>query len=256
MTTALIGCSGFVGSTLLRQAPFDALFHSKNIDEIRGREFDFVACAGAPAEKWKANLAPDADLANLERLLAAVETARIERILLISTVDVYPSPVGVDEATVVGDAEGHSYGRHRLALERRLAARFPTTVLRLPGLFGTGLRKNVVYDFLHRNQLERISPDGVYQFYPLSRLWSDATTSLAHDLPLVNLVTEPVSVREVAHVAFGFEFENPAVSAATRYDVWSRHAALFGGSDRYLLDRSEVLAQLRVFAEAEGWKRP
>ena len=50
--TALIGNTGFVGGNLLRQQPFDALFNSKNIDDIAGRSFDLVVCAGVRAEKW------------------------------------------------------------------------------------------------------------------------------------------------------------------------------------------------------------
>jgi hypothetical protein len=47
---ALIGYSGFVGSTLLKQRHFDSLFRSTNIDEIVGKTFDMVVCAGAPAQ--------------------------------------------------------------------------------------------------------------------------------------------------------------------------------------------------------------
>ena len=59
-STALIGYTGFVGSNLLRQRPFDACFNSSNIDQIAGRSFDLVVCCGARAEKWKANADPEA----------------------------------------------------------------------------------------------------------------------------------------------------------------------------------------------------
>ena len=49
MTDALIGHSGFVGSSLLRQRPFEARFRSTDIAEARGRTCDLVVCAGAPA---------------------------------------------------------------------------------------------------------------------------------------------------------------------------------------------------------------
>lgn len=61
MTNALIGYSGFVGSTLLKQAQFSALFRSTNIHEIENGEFDIVVCAGAPAQKWIANRDPADD---------------------------------------------------------------------------------------------------------------------------------------------------------------------------------------------------
>ncbi len=51
MTSALIGFSGFVGSTLLKQAYFESLYRSTNIGEIEGQSFNTVVCAGAPAQK-------------------------------------------------------------------------------------------------------------------------------------------------------------------------------------------------------------
>ena len=61
MTQALIGYSGFVGSTLFKQHAFESLFRSTNIGEINGQIFDTVVCAGAPAQKWIANRDPEAD---------------------------------------------------------------------------------------------------------------------------------------------------------------------------------------------------
>ena len=42
MKSALIGYTGFVGSTLLRQRPFDEQYNSKNIREIAGQQFDLI----------------------------------------------------------------------------------------------------------------------------------------------------------------------------------------------------------------------
>ena len=70
MTDALIGYSGFVGGTLLRQRAFEARYRSTNIGSIAGGEFELVVCAGAPAQKWIANRDPEAD-----RLKAEIETA-------------------------------------------------------------------------------------------------------------------------------------------------------------------------------------
>src|SRR5215469_11814811 len=97
MTAALIGYTGFVGGNLLRQRPVDALFNSANIDQINGRSFDLVVCAGARAEKWKANADPERDLNDIERLTRALEHVETQKLVLISTVDVFADPVGVDE---------------------------------------------------------------------------------------------------------------------------------------------------------------
>lgn len=245
--SALVGSTGFVGGELQLQTSFDEGFHSTDIETIRGRSYDLLVCAGAPAEKWKANREPERDRESLARLMSCLADVRATRAVLISTADVYPVPAGVDERTPVDPAAGHPYGRHRYELERFFMDRFDTLVLRLPGLWGRGIKKNVIYDFLHGNALDAICPDSVYQFYPLMRLWADINTCWAHGLTLVNTATEPVSVRDVAREAFGTDFVNPKATSAARYDLHTVHAAAFGRSGPYLMTRREVLDGIRDF---------
>ncbi|HEY1380668.1 MAG TPA: hypothetical protein VGF55_27955, partial [Gemmataceae bacterium] len=141
---------------------------------------------------------------------------------------------------------------HRLMLERTAAEHFPRVlIVRLPGLFGPGLKKNAVYDLLHDNEVHKIHSGGVFQFYNLDRLWRDVQTADASGLALVNFATEPVSVRDVAREAFGREFANDTGQPPARYDMRSRHAARFGGRGGYLYSRGQVLAELRQFVERE-----
>lgn len=245
MSTALIGYTGFVGGTLLRQHRFDALFNSKNIDQIAGQRFDSIVCAGAPAEKWKANENPEADWRALERLTKQLCQAEAERLILISTVDVYSQPTEVTEADEPAGAT--PYGAHRHALEKTLAERFPTLVVRLPALFGTGLKKNAVYDLLNGNQVDRIDSRACYQFYGLERLWADIKTADCAGLELVNFATEPVSIGEVVREAFGGDFQNEVSATPARYDIRTQHSHLFGGTGGYIESRLEVLEGLRRF---------
>jgi nucleoside-diphosphate-sugar epimerase len=250
-TAALVGYSGFVGGNLLAQRPFDAQFNSSNIDEIAGRSFELIVCAGAPAEKWKANADPERDLANIERLASSLARANTRRMILISTVDVFGHPVGVDEQSPVPTDGLHAYGRNRRLLEERLASRFETIVIRLPGLYGPGLKKNIIFDFLHHNDVHKVDSRGVFQFYDVSRLWRDVETAMAHGLSLVHLPTEPVSVADIARVAFGMEFDNRVVAEPARYDVRTRHAALFGGSGSYIATTTQTLDGIAAFAARE-----
>jgi hypothetical protein len=120
-------------------------------------------------------------------------------------------------------------------------------VLRLPGLFGPGLKKNAIFDLLNGNQTDKIHPDGAYQFYNLNRLWSDIRTALAAELAVVNLATEPVSMREVGRAAFDFEFGESPKGLAPNYDMRTNHAAVFGGRDGYLETKLQVLAGIAAF---------
>jgi nucleoside-diphosphate-sugar epimerase len=255
MASALIGHTGLVGGTLARRRRFDECYNSATIEQIAGRSFDLVVCAGAPAEKWKANREPAADRRNLDRLWTNLKGARAGKVVLISTIDVYARPVGVAEEDDVDAEAATPYGRHRHELERRVADHFDVLVIRLPGLFGAGLKKNVIYDFLHDNNLDQVDRRSVYQFYPLARLWPDIEAALRGGLRLVNFATEPVSVGEVARDGFGFTFDHELAGEPARYDFRTRHDRLFGGSGGYLLSRSQVLEELRSFVAADREER-
>jgi hypothetical protein len=72
----------------------------------------------------------------------------------VSTTDVYPVPVGVDESTVIEPAYSGACGERRLEFERKVAARFAATdVLRLPEAFGSDMRRSVLDDLIRRRDL-------------------------------------------------------------------------------------------------------
>lgn len=248
--SALIGHTGFVGGNLLRQRPFDDLFRSTDINEIAGRRYDLLVCAGAPAEKWKANEDPAADRAALARLTDPLRTVRARKAILVSTIDVYPQPAGVNEDSPIEPAQENAYGTNRLALERFFQERFDTLVVRLPALFGDGLKKNALYDLLNGNMVEAIHSDGVFQFYGLGTLWADLERFLAVGVEVVNVATEPVRVGEAAREALGIAFSNDNGRPPARYDFRTKHDGLLGGCGGYLQRRGEVLAAMKAWADA------
>ncbi|CAB3725017.1 hypothetical protein LMG26690_04258 [Achromobacter animicus] len=252
MNNALIGYSGFVGSTLLKQASFDARFRSTNIAAIEGQSFDTVVCAGAPAQKWIANREPEADLQKIEGLIAHLKTIRCETFVLISTVDVFKEPIAVDEATPVVESGLHAYGLHRRLLEKFVEQHFPAhLIVRLPGLVGPGLRKNVVYDFLNTNNLHAIESRGVFQFYPMVNLWYDIQTALKAGLKLLHLTAEPVSVAKVSKEGFGKLFDQELPGTPSTYDMRTIHAATFGSVGPYQYGARETIQAIRAYAQSE-----
>lgn len=252
MSNALIGSTGFVGTSVMRQASFDALYRSTNIGEIAGRTFDTVVCAGAPGQKWLANREPAADLAAIERLMEQLRTVRCRRFALISTVDVFARPLGVDEDSPVEEAELHPYGRHRRILERFVQEQFAgSLVVRLPGLVGPGLRKNVIYDLHNGNNLHAIESRGSFQFYPMVNLWHDIGVALDAGLPLVHLAAAPLTVADIAREGFNRDFTQTLDAVPAAYDMRSRHAALFGGSGSYQYSARETMLAVRAYAQSE-----
>lgn len=240
--SALIGYTGFVGSTLLQQKKFQDLYRSTNIEEIKNKDYEFVVAAAAPAKKWLANSQPFDDQKSIDKLIEALTYVEAKQFVLISTVDVFPNPVGVDEDTEIDLFNLQPYGYNRRRLEIFVAEKFKRhLIVRLPGLVGLGLRKNIVFDFLHKNRLEEIESRNIFQFYPMSRLWKDIETSLDNNLSLVHLTSEPISVKEVAKEAFGLNFDQKLDRQLVCYDFRSKHHKIWGKEAPYQYSKLEEL---------------
>jgi nucleoside-diphosphate-sugar epimerase len=253
MRRALIGHTGFVGSTLNRQQRFDATFNSANIAQIAGQTFDEVWCAGVQAVKWWANQNAAADWAGIEALLAPLAGVKAARFVLISTVDVYPDPVGVTETSPVAGDDAQPYGLHRRRVEDFVAERFPVHhLLRLPGLFGQGLKKNLVFDILDGRPLDGFDSRSTFQFYDLAGLSDDSAKAIGAGLERFNFAVEPVSVAAVVKRLTGRDFENHLPAGPIRYDMQTAHAAAWGRTGPYIQSAEEVLDALTRFAAAQG----
>lgn len=249
---ALVGHSGYVGSTLLKQHSFEHFFRSTTISNIDGQKFDLVICCAAPAKKWLANREPEADRKNIEKLIEHFKTIRCKTFVLISTVDVFKDSTGTNEDTAVEEKGLHAYGLHRRMLEKFVEEHFSNhLIIRLPGLVGPGLRKNVIFDFLNNNNLHSIDSRGVFQFYPMVNLWYDIQIALNAGLKLVHLTAEPISVADVSKYGFGKFFDNVLTTPPASYDFQSRHAALFGGQGHYQYSGREAIQAVRAYAQSE-----
>jgi hypothetical protein len=253
MNNALIGHTGFVGGNLFEQHAFSHCYNSKNFREMSGRRFDEVVCAGVSAVKWIANREPGQDRENIRQLEAVLSRVEAERFVLISTIDVYPDTSGRDESFDCASLPNNAYGTHRLEFEQFCSNRFQDCyIVRLPGLFGKGLKKNVIYDLLNHNCLDMINPASSFQYYDLSKLWLDIETVIGNELHLVNLFTEPVTTQTVIDRFFsGTDFDDLAANPApeVHYALKTRHAEIWGGHDGYIASEASVLKQMEKFID-------
>lgn len=246
---ALIGHTGFVGRNLLRQAPFEDLYNSENIESIRGREYELVVCAGASSSKRLGNQNPENDRRAIRRLMDSLEQVQTRAFVHVSTIDVYPQVDGVDEDSVIDEEALQPYGRHRRHLERFVIKKFQASILRLPALFGAGLKKNVIYDLLNRMYIESIHPENTYQPYDLQNLWEDICRTLEHDLKVLNLATEPMTAVEISQICSGPDIQaNTDAPGPFRYEMHTKHARLWGETGPYLYRKPAVLEALASFA--------
>jgi len=138
---ALIGSTGFVGGHLSAQHAFGAGYNSRTISQASGRAFDTVVCAAAPGSMMEANRFPDRDADRIGGLIDHLSRIAARRFVLVSTIAVFADFTAADTT---------AYGANRRALERACAERFDQClVVRLPALFGAGLKKNFLFDILN-----------------------------------------------------------------------------------------------------------
>lgn len=248
----LIGASGFVGSNLATQARFDFLGNRANITDAYGRSFDLLVCTGAPAAKWLANADPDGDRRNLEALARSLRAIDARRILLISTIDVFAEPVDMTEDDDPDRGDPTAYGRNRRWLELEVASMTaPTHVVRLPALFGAGLKKNLLRDLLDgAEETFPQHPESRFQWYDLARLWSDLQIVIAEQLSVSHFAVPPIAAGELASRLFDRELR-PISAAPVAYRFRTKHHRVWGGPDGYLYDADEEWRRLEDFVALE-----
>lgn len=146
----LVGNTGFVGSNLWMSNKFDKGYNSKNITEAYNTNPEILIYAGLRAEKYLANNFPEKDYNNI--LVAQENIQRIDpqKIIFISTIDVYETPIDVTESTKINIDNLLPYGKNRLILERWIQENFNDyLIVRLPGLYGENMKKNFIYDMIN-----------------------------------------------------------------------------------------------------------
>ena len=149
MKKFLVGYTGFVGSNLALQSNFDGLYNSKNIKEAYGKNPDLLFYSGVPAQKFIANNDPDKDLNTIDMAINNIKKINPQKLVLISTIDVYANPIDVDEDTKIWE-DNQAYGRNRRLLEKWVEDNIKDyLIVRLPGLYGKNIKKNFIYDLIN-----------------------------------------------------------------------------------------------------------
>jgi nucleoside-diphosphate-sugar epimerase len=255
MKTALIGYTGFVGGNIYNQLEFDDVYNSKNIKEIKGKKYDLVISAGVSAVKWLANQKPKEDWQNIEKLLNLLITAKIKYLVWISTVDVYPNPSDVDEKTYVDYKKAQPYGRNRFLAEEFIRKNFSFySIVRLPGLFGFGIKKNLIFDIIHDQYNDFVHPESIFQFYNLKNIGSDLKIVIKNEIPLINFATEPISVQEIGRYVLAKKIEGNKNLKKVSYDMKTLYADFFNKTGDYLYKKDEILQEIKNFIEIEKSK--
>ena len=232
---ALIGHTGFVGSNIKDQTKFDDLYNSKTIENIHNKEYDLIVCAGVKSVKWIANKNPRQDFQDIQNLINSINKVKFKKFVLISTIAVYDNPAD------------NPYGQNRLYLETYLKNNYDNIfIVRLPALFGKGLKKNAIYDLLHEQSDYLPNSNSEFQYYCLDNIWKDINTALSNDIKTLNISTEPVKFYDIIKLFKGNIKQNNE-KPITIENMISSHSNLWNKTGRYLYSSKEVLTELKEF---------
>lgn len=159
MKDLLVGSTGFVGGNLMVSHDFSMALHSRDIQEGYGAHPDLAVYAGVPAAMYLANQDPEADLAVMAQARENIRRIAPKQLVLISSIAVYKDSRGKDEDSPMEQEGLAPYGANRLQLEQWVRQDFPRAlIVRLPALYGKGLKKNFLYD-LHTITPAMLRPD-------------------------------------------------------------------------------------------------
>lgn len=146
----LVGNTGFVGTNLALHHTFDGAFHSTDVERAYGARPDLLVYAGVPAEMFLANRDPAADAARIDDAVENIRRIAPRAVVLVSTIAVLDDVKGTDETAQIDETRLTAYGRNRLALENWVRENVGDhLIVRLPALYGKGIRKNFLYDLIH-----------------------------------------------------------------------------------------------------------
>jgi len=233
---SLIGHTGFVGTNLKNQFDFDNFYNSSNINELCDVEHDLIVCSGISSVKWKANKNPKDDFKQIDILIKNLEKVKVKKFVLISTIAVYDTPAD------------NAYGQNRLYVETRLKNLFDNFhIVRLPSLFGAGLKKNAIFDLLNNEYSYLPGKNSIFQYYCLDNLWRDIDRAISNDIKILNISTEPILFSDIVKL-FDLDYLNLTYSAVPHFEnMKSIHGALWGSNNAYLYSRRQVIADLKKF---------
>jgi|GEM_PF-41485 len=86
-----------------------------------------------------------------------------------------------------------------------------------------------------------------YQFYNLDYLFDHITLALDNQIKVLNIATEPITAAEVYEYLYGKQFVNHITDHPANYNFKTKHSAVFGSDDGYILKRDQILSDIKYF---------
>lgn len=168
----VIGGNGFVGSAIVRACRRRGLAYEiaahDTIEQFSGTSCELLINANGNSKKYMAEREPLWEFdASVRSVRASLESIHAKRYVYLSSCDVYPdcsSPETTKENQIIDVTKQSAYGFHKFLAEQCVMRHVPEwLIFRMGGFVGPGLKKNAIYDILHKEPL-RLDPRSMLQF--------------------------------------------------------------------------------------------
>lgn len=253
MSKCIVGYSGFVGGNLLLKYKFDYLFNSKNFNDAINLNIDTMYFCGIPAIKWYANLNPEEDTKIINNIQNILKTMKINKFILISTIDIYDEINKNIDEDYICNINNHTYGKNRYLFENFIQKTFTNYyIIRLPALFGYGLKKNILYDLINNNQVDKISINTSYQWYSLNWLANDIEKMIDNNIRICNFFTEPIETKNII-TYFNNPIEIYGGLQNITYNLKTKYSKIFNCNiDGYIRKKEDVEYEILQYINYEN----
>lgn len=251
----LIGNTGLIGTTLKDSLAFDHEFNSSNIETLRDLEVPvhtdiYLSCL--PATKWKVNQDPQQDLENILNIIEILSSKAYRNIILYSTIDVYNASPQFSNEDTIPKMSTLNYGSNRYLFEvlvRNNLKYAKLTIMRLPALFGKHIKKNILYDLLNNNQVDKIQKNSKFQWYNLNNLVADTEHLIKSVEPVlcINLFSEPINTSDILDL-FPDAKKVDIITPGIEYDYRTKfeHSGYFKSAVDVLRDIKNFVSEYKL----------
>lgn len=243
MNNAIFGYTGLIGTYLTTMFDFKYFFNSKNIELAKNKNFDILFITCIQSTKWYKNI--ELDKLMFENILNILKTITATKVILFSSIDVYNNLDNSNESTIINYNLNNNFNKNKYLFETEIISLFNNYhIIRLPVIFGNGLKKNIIFDLL--NDVKEINFNSTFQFYNLENLKDDINICINNNIKLCNLVSEPINNNELIKL-FNKQYIHNNKIPLINYNIKSQYYKLFNGINGFTISKENILINIQKF---------
>lgn len=180
---ALIGYTGMIGKTILHNLnSYIDCYNSSNIEELKNQSYNEIYFAGLTGNRRHVNEFPQIDLQTIMNIFDILRTVKCRKMYMISTID----------AVHFSNLYGHN---RKVAEEIFKRLPFDVQIYRIPTLFGSYIKKGLMYDLMINHLYSPIKLEDSFQWYFADQLYDDIQRYKHTNVQLIELYSEPMTIK-------------------------------------------------------------